>query len=180
MTFFARRNQKPRPAQPPSAVLTHEQAVSRVASTLPPPKAKPSRPVASVEFVQHPHINYWRNEFDIVGESFYEANIKRLFLDGKQCVTFSDDFKMVGFRAWLVHEPHNAHDHNAVAVYAGNKTGPCRSMQLGHLPKRLAAKTVRSGAVATPRKGWGYAVALKRGRTNYGVKLDDLAFQIGA
>lgn len=70
----------------------------------------------------------YKGELDVVGESFYTGNIARVWK------AVGDDTDVVGY---LVPEPKNAHDKNAVAVCL--TAAPLFGfMTVGYLPRELA------------------------------------------
>lgn len=100
-------------------------------------------------------------EFDIVGESFYQDALDQI-CGGK--LPEGHDHECV---AYLVPEPDNPHDANAVAVYIDNlKVGHVPSYATPRMAAALAGRTVTVDAMIIG--GW----TSDSGDGHYGVKLD--------
>lgn len=103
--------------------------------------------------------------FDIVGESHRKPEIKALLRAGRKRTLLDGEWNILGVRLWLVPEPSNPYDANAVAVATG--PDPTRCLQVGHIPRRVAARL--QPRLTEPRLIDGVIVG-KRDR--WGIKLD--------
>lgn len=76
--------------------------------------------------------------YDIVGESRYRDQLQQL-VDGAVGAGLlqveADEWVNLGVTCWLVPEPQNEYDPDAVAVYAGDGDEPAFQLQVGYLPR---------------------------------------------
>lgn len=101
--------------------------------------------------------------FNVVGESFRMDNLRRLAKAGRKHKRKVGGWKKVGVVFWLIPEPKNEYDPNAIAVCGTSKGG----MQVGYVPSHKAKQWV--GKVQAPIAIKGIVVG--KGR-EWGVKLD--------
>jgi len=107
-----------------------------------------------------------RCNFDAVGESNYKDQITAVIEAGAPHIDQYDEWTRLGVRFWLIAEPANKHDPNAVAVFA-DQTG---AIKVGYIPRGDA----KHMSLSQPEEVYGVIV----GRDgNYGVKLDELRVQ---
>ena len=109
-------------------------------------------------------------KFDIVGESHHTKAIKALIRAGSQMLRRSGDWSKLGVHFYLVPEPDNPYDSNAIGVYASlrERFQPTSASLVGHIDKKTAALWVSRINGPTPIKG---VLIGKNG--NFGVKLDE-------
>ena len=100
--------------------------------------------------------------YDIVGESFRRDQIRTLLKTGKKHRRRYDGWTKLGVEFWLIPDPENAYDPNAVGVYAD----PDRKLLVGYIP--AAAAKQMSKRITKPFQVDGVVIG-KKGR--YGVKL---------
>lgn len=80
--------------------------------------------------------------FNVVGESFRMDNIRRVVKAGRKHIHDFGDWSKLGVRCWLVPEPDNKHDRNAVAVRvgAGGSFKMRKSIHVGYVPRSAARR----------------------------------------
>ena len=107
-------------------------------------------------------------EFNVVGESFYKDAIAAVLRAGAEqsYIREHDGWTRLGVRFWLIPEPTNKYDPNAVAVCA-DRGG---EVKVGHIPKDDAKRLT----LTEPEEVYGIIVGTDN---NYGVKLDGAHMQ---
>ena len=111
------------------------------------------------------HNNY---RYDIVGESYRLEKIQALVKKGRPMLRQSGDWLLLGVRFWLVPEPTNSYDPNAVMVLAGPREfNQARSVLVGYI-NRGDAKSM-SHRLDGPLTVFGMIIGQEG---NFGVKLD--------
>jgi len=75
---------------------------------------------------------------DIVGESHRKPEIKALLRAGRKRTLLDGDWGLLGVGLWLVPEPQNPYGANAVAV--ATSADLAKGLQVGHIPRKVAAK----------------------------------------
>lgn len=128
------------------------------------------------------NVSYWdvpdrdNCEFNIVGESYYEPQLRALLSGGKHKLKSLGDWKKLGVQFWLVREPHNEYDKNAIAVCASQRENydHTTALQVGYLDRNTAAIYASDIVHPVPVKG---TIVGKEGR--FGVKLDKADMDAG-
>ena len=106
--------------------------------------------------------------YDVVGESFRKDNILAVLRAGRRHVRQYGEWDKLGVKFWLVPEPTNPHDPNAVAVWAGSKRfNKKTAAHVGYI--RASDAKRMSPRLKKPFPVEGILVG-KRGK--YGAKLD--------
>ena len=120
------------------------------------------------------HIPEHEYRFDIVGESFYKDHVEALVRAGWKWVQHDNGWDKIGVQCWLVPDPTNPHDANAVGVWAGHSKGfsPDQAIQIGFAPKDTARWMSPRLPEPLPVDG---VILGKKG--NWGVKLDWAAME---
>lgn len=107
--------------------------------------------------------------YDVVGESRYRDELQQL-VDGAVAAGLiqveADEWVNLGVTCWLVPEPQNEYDSDAVAVYAGDGEEPAVQLQVGYLPRGTG-----HGVMDWERVD-GRIVGRSDGKQRWGVKLD--------
>lgn len=107
--------------------------------------------------------------FDIVGESFYADEIRKLIEAAGPLVKQYGDWRKLGVQFYLVPEPNNPHDSNAIAVWTGSEERFNRrtAIKVGHIDRETAS--IWASRIKTPTAIEGVIVGKQ---DNFGVKLD--------
>ena len=107
--------------------------------------------------------------YDIVGESRYRDQLQQL-VDSAVAAGLiqveADEWVNLGVTCWLVPEPQNEYDSDAVAVYAGDDDEPAVQLQVGYLPRGTG-----HGVMDWERVD-GRIVGRSDGQQRWGVKID--------
>ena len=107
--------------------------------------------------------------YDIVGESRYRDQLQQL-VDSAVAAGLiqveADEWVNLGVICWLVPEPQNEYDSDAVAVYAGDDDEPAVQLQVGYLPRGTG-----HGVMDWERVD-GRIVGRSDGQQRWGVKID--------
>lgn len=105
-------------------------------------------------------------DYDIGAESVYKREIKALRRAGRDHLLKDGEWRLLGIALWLVPEPANAYDQNAVMVATG--PDPASALTVGYIFRDDAARL--QPRLPEPFQIKGVIVG-KRGR--YGVKLHE-------
>ena len=106
--------------------------------------------------------------YNIIGEKHYRDDINAALAAGKPCVRSYSGWIKVGAAFWLVPEPDNQHDPNAVAVHAGTQQyNPATVVKVGHIKRYDAVYMAKHLNKPFPIDGVFIGKAKR-----FGVKLD--------
>ncbi len=107
--------------------------------------------------------------FDIVGESFHADEIRKLIDAAGPLVKQYGEWRKLGVQFYLVPEPENPHDSNAIAVWTGSEESFSRrtAIKVGHIDRETAS--IWAARIKTPTTIEGVIVGKQ---DNFGVKLD--------
>ncbi|MXW63096.1 MAG: hypothetical protein F4Y27_10765 [Acidimicrobiaceae bacterium] len=108
---------------------------------------------------------------DAVGESHYQDQIREVVDTTARAnptlLPVRDGWQIVGVHCWLLHEPENEYDPNAIAVLLGKRT-KAQPLKVGYLPATYARRTIKQGQF----RGLAHVHGVIVGRDdNFGVKL---------
>lgn len=78
-----------------------------------------------------------RCHFDIVGESYRRDNISAMVDSADQYMRSYDGWDKLGMVLWLIREPDNPHDSNAIGVWGGPVD---QALQVGHIDRQNATE----------------------------------------
>lgn len=107
--------------------------------------------------------------FDIVGESFHAKEIRQLIEAAGPLVKQYGEWRKLGVQFYLVPEPDNPHDSNAIAVWTGSeeKFNPRTAIKVGHIDRETAS--IWASQIKTPTAIEGVIIGKQE---NFGIKLD--------
>ena len=110
--------------------------------------------------------------FDVVGEKYRQRELQTVANRGRRhAVHTHSGTTMVGTLFWLVPDPDNSHDPNAVGVWAGNRESP--HLQVGWIPAVLAQEMAPRIEQPVPIRG----MVIGKSGGYYGVRLDQEQMQ---